>query len=543
MVRRGQRRDLRRRRQHDLPDGPRARGRHPGLQLSRVDWIFGSDRGPRLLDRVGQALRGAGIDLRTDQVRPRLAQPVPAVHRRRPCDPGHGPREPRTADGTPLQPTRRADQSGRVRGGSLRERCNRPRGERLRGLGRHERPQRVRERILRRRPRLDRAVAGERGPREHERLAVDRRRRRGDRRPRLVRHRRPRRPGLLPVVVLGPHRRDGGPVGRVPGPGPAQLHGSGKLPDLPGPRDGAPDALRADLPGRARLHDEQRGPEHGGLLHRHRRRERMRVANAASLQPPAGSTGIVWLTRWTALSVGDGGETSYRIFYTGARSVSGGDPTFFSGTGTSASPKGIPGNGCVTTTPQNCKIIEYPAEHSESGNLDRAKGNFVIDVPLSHIGLPKAGDTLYSVTAFTFGEVSGNPLLLDVDATAAFDVTLSVGHGHGGHKGDGHGTVTDDSGNEARFSIFANDGQVGKVAFVDPTMGLVFQSAFIGSAVFDGTTATIEGTGFIAGAFGQFRIVLRDLANPGVGKDTFSIELSTGVKISGTITSGEIAIS
>src|SRR5439155_681885 len=163
--------------------------------------------------------------------------------------------------------------------------------------------------------------------------------------------------------------------------------------------------------------------------------------------------------------------------------------------------------------------------------------------PISHIGLPKAGDTLYSVTAFTFGEVSGNPLFLDVDATAAFDVILSVGHGHGGHKGDGHGTVTDDSGNEARFSIFANDDQIGKVAFVDPTMGLVFQSAFIGSAVFDGTTATIEGTGFIAGAFGQFRIVLQDLANPGLGKDTFSIELSTGVKISGTITSGEIAIS
>src|SRR2546429_432728 len=68
-------------------------------------------------------------------------------------------------------------------------------------------------------------------------------------------------------------------------------------------------------------------------------RVRMRVANAASLQPPAGSTAIVWLTRWPALSLGVGGETSYRIFYTGARSVSGGDPTFFSRTGTSASPK------------------------------------------------------------------------------------------------------------------------------------------------------------------------------------------------------------
>ncbi|TMA06578.1 MAG: hypothetical protein E6J94_06870 [Methanobacteriota archaeon] len=118
-----------------------------------------------------------------------------------------------------------------------------------------------------------------------------------------------------------------------------------------------------------------------------------------------------------------------------------------------------------------------------------------------------------------------------------------MGHGHGGHKGNGDGTVTDGSGNEAQFSIFANDDQIGKVAVVDPTMGLVFQSAFIGSAVFDGTTATIEGTGFIGDAFGQFRIVMQDLANPGVGQDTFSIELSTGVTISGTITSGEIAIS
>src|SRR5947199_9492356 len=71
-------------------------------------------------------------------------------------------------------------------------------------------------------------------------------------------------------------------------------------------------------------------------------RVRMRVASAATLAPPAGADGIVWLTRWQARSIGDGGELSYRIFYVGARSVGGADPTFFPRTGTSAVPNGVP---------------------------------------------------------------------------------------------------------------------------------------------------------------------------------------------------------
>src|SRR3989475_10234722 len=139
-------------------------------------------------------------------------------------------------------------------------------------------------------------------------------------------------------------------------------------------------------------------------------RVRMRVASTAALALPTGADGIVWLTRWQARSIGDGGETSYRIFYVGARSVGGADPTFFSGTGTSASPKGVPGNGCVTNTPQNCKLIEYPTEHTETGSLNRATGNFVIDVPRAHIGRPKRDDTLSSETAISSDEVSGGPL-------------------------------------------------------------------------------------------------------------------------------------
>jgi len=272
-------------------------------------------------------------------------------------------------------------------------------------------------------------------------------------------------------------------------------------------------------------------------------RVRMRVASAATLAPPAGADGIVWLTRWQARSIGDGGETSYRIFYVGARSVGGADPTFFSGTGTSASPKGVPGNGCVTNTPQNCKLIEYPGEHTETGSLNRATGNFVIDVPRAHIGLPKSGDTLYSVTAISFAEVSGGPLLQDIDGTPAFDMTLTKGSGGGGHHGTGHGSEKDSSGGDAHFSIVANDDQIGKVSFVDPSMGVAFESAYLQSVVFDGSTATIEGTGFVAGGFAGFRIVMQDVASPGVGKDTFAIQLSTGLTVSGTITEGEIEIS
>jgi len=272
-------------------------------------------------------------------------------------------------------------------------------------------------------------------------------------------------------------------------------------------------------------------------------RVRMRVANAASLLPPRGADAIVWLTRWQALSVGDGGEPSYRIFYVGARSVGGADPTFFSGSGTSASPAGVPGDGCVTNTPQNCKIVEYPAESQEAGSLDRVRGNLVIDVPLSHVGVPKKGDTLYSVTAFSLGEVTGDPLLQDVDATPAFDVTLGVGHGSGGHKAKGHGSVDDALGNDAHFSIFANDDQIGKIAFVDSALGIAFESAFLRSVAFDGSSAMIEGTGFVSGVFAGFRAVVQDLANPGAGRDTFAIQLTNGVSISGTITEGEIELS
>jgi uncharacterized repeat protein (TIGR01451 family) len=161
-------------------------------------------------------------------------------------------------------------------------------------------------------------------------------------------------------------------------------------------------------------------------------RVQMTLNSLASLAPPAGETNGVWLTRFQALSVGEGGEEAYRIFYVGAESAGGGAPTFFAGSGTAASTSGAPGNGCVTRNPQECKIVLYPAEASATGSV---VGNVItINVPLQG-GFggdrPIKGDTLYNVTGLTFGrsEPPASPqaadfLYKDLDATRAFDFSL-----------------------------------------------------------------------------------------------------------------------
>src|SRR5881409_101842 len=155
-------------------------------------------------------------------------------------------------------------------------------------------------------------------------------------------------------------------------------------------------------------------------------RATLKLQSLASLLPPAGSTGLLWLVRWQFLSTGDAGEESYRIFYLGANSTAGRTPVFFAGTGTSAAPgTGIPpGNGCVTTTPQNCKIIKYPSEILETGTTNSSTGTITRTAPLSDLGSPFTGDTLFSVTALTFAYTNANPILTDGDAARAFDYVL-----------------------------------------------------------------------------------------------------------------------
>jgi hypothetical protein len=280
----------------------------------------------------------------------------------------------------------------------------------------------------------------------------------------------------------------------------------------------------------------------------------LKLNSLASILPPAGSTGLLWLTRWQFNTTGDGGEESYRIFYLGANSTAGQTPVFFAGTGTSAAQmSGIPpGDGCVTTTPQNCKIIVYPAEHSESGTFNAATNTITITAPLNHIGSPLIGDKLYSVTALTYASTAGNPILADADATRALDYVLGktvtpsncpIGTSC---KVTGGGYIfTDPQQDHGSFSIEVtvdSSGRInGKAAYIDQGSGLDFRTMLITSANFKGSTVTIQGTGTANGTTTNFQIIVQD-NDTGSGQDAFSIQLGTGYSKTGVLQGGTIEI-
>jgi hypothetical protein len=281
----------------------------------------------------------------------------------------------------------------------------------------------------------------------------------------------------------------------------------------------------------------------------------LKLSSLANLLPPGGSTGLLWLTRWQFKTTGDGGEESFRIFYLGANSTGGQSPVFFAGTGTSAAPTtGVPpGDGCVTTTPQNCKVIVYPSEEPETGNLDPSTNTITITAPLSDIGSPLLGERLYSVTALTYGFTKGNPILTDADATRAFDYILAQTVAPSNCplgttcKVTGGGYIfVDVQQDHGSFSIEVTvdpTGHIrGKAAYIDQATGLDFRTSLITSVNFSGNSVTISGIGTANGSETSFAITVKDIADPGVGKDTFSIQLGTGYSKSGVLQGGNIQI-
>jgi hypothetical protein len=94
-------------------------------------------------------------------------------------------------------------------------------------------------------------------------------------------------------------------------------------------------------------------------------------------------------------------------------SVAGAAPTFAAGIAT-----------CQSTTPTNCKILQYRGEKPATGMISGT--TITIDVGLgTGFGAPIDGNTLYSVTAFTLGRSNSvDDLYFDVDATEPFDYVL-----------------------------------------------------------------------------------------------------------------------
>lgn len=274
-------------------------------------------------------------------------------------------------------------------------------------------------------------------------------------------------------------------------------------------------------------------------------RVQMTVKDLSSLAPPPGKTSAVWLTRFQALSVGDGGEESYRFFYVGAESVGGGAPSFFSGSGTS-SQGAVPGNGCTNTTPGTCKVVQYPAEEAAKGSIS---GNTItIEVPVQGgfgANRPIYGDTLYNVTALSYGRNNSlTDLYTDVDATRSFDYTLgsAITPPSGGDEG-AHVVANGEIGDGTKLGVNVFGTPAGKVSYKDAAAGVDFRSTRITSVQVDsaGHTAKISGTGVNAGQQVEFTATAADSSKDG-STDTFSISLDSGYSRSGTLTKGNVNI-
>ena len=269
--------------------------------------------------------------------------------------------------------------------------------------------------------------------------------------------------------------------------------------------------------------------------------------NPATATPPTGKTNGLWLTRFQALSVGDEGEEAYRVFYVGAEKPAIGSTTFFAGSGKSAE-DAVPGNGCLVTTPENCKVLQYPAEQTASGTIS---GNTIrIDVPVQGgfgPNRPILGASLLNVTALSAGRNSTPyDVYADIDATKSFDYPLSGGGQppppppETGCKVTGGGTIVTGPGTEGKFSLDAHVSLKGKAQYRDGAAA-DFRSTRLTSVSCDGNSATISGEGTNNGHSVQFSIRVVDNGESGT-TDVFTISLDDGYARSGTLTSGNVQV-
>jgi hypothetical protein len=271
----------------------------------------------------------------------------------------------------------------------------------------------------------------------------------------------------------------------------------------------------------------------------------------AAATPPGGKANSVWLTRFQALSVGDEGEESYRIFYVGAEKPAIGSTRFFAGSGRSAE-DAVPGNGCLPNTPENCKVVQYPAEQPATGLLIQPGNVFRIDVPIQGgfgPNRPIFGGTLFNVTALSAGRNSiPYDFYADLDATNSFDYRISGGGPppppppETGCKVTGGGSIATGPSTEGTFSLNAHVSLKGKVQYRDGAAA-DFRSTRLSEVTCNTNahSATIRGEGTSSGHMVTFTVDVIDNGEAG-SSDVFSISLSDGYSRSGTLTSGNVQV-
>jgi hypothetical protein len=270
------------------------------------------------------------------------------------------------------------------------------------------------------------------------------------------------------------------------------------------------------------------------------------VGDLRSLAPGLGAQGttLVWNTQWKVTSSSDPNGGAY--FHAYMESVAGDAPTFWVGQ------NALEFTGSVTMT--------YPGSTQVTGSYTpTSPGLITINVPVDAVNeLGAVGSRLYSVTTAgmtlngnaeavpTLAGVGGNLFnLVDVAPAYDFDPARPTPPFRTCHPADGDGNVNGRNGGSAHFHFDRDacegDGATQSVDEQDPSSGTDFHSTSITAATFDDVThsATIVGDGTNAGHSVSFTMVGID---NGVLPGVFSLALSDGYAVGGTLMSGSIQL-
>ncbi len=270
---------------------------------------------------------------------------------------------------------------------------------------------------------------------------------------------------------------------------------------------------------------------------------------------PLGETSNVWMTRFQALSVGDEGEESYRIFYVGAESAGGlAPPTYFAGSGRSAN-NAVPGNGCTTTTLRELQDPPVPErgrgerQRHWQRDHDRRAGSGRLRAEPSHPRDHAAQRDGAQRRTRQPGHRDRRHLrrrrrdeVLRLPAhrrrRPATASTSAPPGGEGGCKATGAGSIS----TGGRFSLNAHQNLHGKVRY-DDGAAADFRSTRLTEVTCNvaSHSATIEGEGVNNGHTVTFTVEVIDNGESG-RTDVFGISLSDGYSRSGTLADGNLQV-
>jgi hypothetical protein len=272
-----------------------------------------------------------------------------------------------------------------------------------------------------------------------------------------------------------------------------------------------------------------------------------------------GSTNLQYVTRW---------QMGNTIYYAAMENTPTSQPSFYAGAAQSIDLCSV--SACfphVITYPEPPPAGNPPATFTgkaETGAIICPASpsadnpcSLTVRVKVADIGSPTANSTLEEVGGYAFGAsiqegvennltAESDTVPLEIDGVCCYNFKASVANTFPPpcHEGDGEGDVSDGRRGTAHMRFDADgckDGDVDSVQESDSNTGDNFQSNRITAVTFNDalSNVTILGTGTHNGTTATFALVA---VNGAAGVGSYSLTLSDGYSVSGTLLSGSIQL-